>query len=344
MDPWILFAVSALGVIGAGVWIGRVSGELGERLKLGEAWAGAVLLSLATTLPELVSTVTVAARGQAGMALGGVLGSITFNLFILASIDLADPQPLYPRLSFNHVATGLLGCMLLGLTIVGVALGNAGIGGPRGIGLGHVGAVSMAILAFYLLGQYALFRLARGNYGKTEKVRIKTGMDKWPLRKIVLIYTGLAAAIAVSAYSLGLSAEALAQRYSLGATFAGATLLGVVTSLPEITNAVVCVRQKEHDLAFGNILGANVMVLSVLFFADLCMVRDRLFHAVGQTEAVSAIVMAGLAVLMQGIAIGALAVRSADRLWRIGIASLLLAVLYGASLVIAYQFSGQVLG
>ena len=58
MLEWLPFGASACGVIGAGILIGQISGEIGERLRLGRAWAGAVLLSLATTLPELVATVT----------------------------------------------------------------------------------------------------------------------------------------------------------------------------------------------------------------------------------------------------------------------------------------------
>jgi cation:H+ antiporter len=273
------------------------------------------------------------------MALGGILGSVTFNLCILVFIDLIDPEPIYSRLAFAHIGTGLLSCMLLGLVIVGIALGHAGLWGPDGVGLGHVGITSISILGFYLLGQYALFRMAKGNYAQPQRMKLRTLLDRWPLRHILLVYGGLAIVILVAAVNLGIAAEALAARYHLGATFAGATLLGIVTSLPEITNAIACARQREHDLAVGNILGANAMVLSVLFVADLCYVHGRLFHVIGQTEAISSIAMAGLAIVMLGVAIGALAVRSADRVWRVGIASVLLAGLYALSLVIAYHFS-----
>jgi len=339
MDPaWIQFALSAIGVIIAGVFIGRVSGELGERLQLGRAWSGAVLLSLATTLPELVATVTVAMHGEVGLALGCVLGSMIFNVFILVFVDIFGTEPFYHKVSFTHIATGVLGCALLGLMISGIALGNAQPAGWKGIGIGHVGITSLVILVLYILGQYALFRLAKSSYSKESAMELSTGLDRFSLVSIIMIYLCLAGVIVIAAYHLGLSVEVLAKRYPLGATFAGATLLGIVTSLPEVTNAITCARQKEFNLAVGNVLGANAFVLIVLVVADFCYWDGYLFAALTSMEAMSSIAMAGMAIAMQAIVLGAVAVRSVDRIFRLSVVSVLLTVLYFSSLFVAYLF------
>ena len=339
MDPlWGQFLLSAAGVIAAGILIGRVSGEVGDRLKLGRAWSGAVLLALATTLPELVATITVALRGEPAMALGGVLGSIIFNLFIFVFIDLFERKPIYPQLSSNHMATGLLGCLLLGVAIAGMSFGYGGIGGSKGIGIGHVGITSLVILALYLLGQVVLFRLAKGSYKSAVKLR-PTGIAHWPLGRVLASYGALAGVILVAAYNLGVSADQLAARYELGPTFAGVALLGVVTSLPEVTNALACAKRRDYDLAAGNILGANVFVFLAVVLADLCTLKGRLFNELMPTEAVSSIAMAGMAIVMTSVVLGALAIRSADKIGRLSIASILLAFFFVASLVIAYRFA-----
>lgn len=334
---WLRFFVSAVFVVAAGVSIGSVSGELGERLGLGRAWSGAVFLSLATTLPELVSSITVVLRGAPGMAVGGILGSIVFNLFILALVDLVGADSIYRRVSSNHVATGLLGCALLGTLVIGLAIGSGG--GGMSFGLGHVGLTPLTILALFALGQFVLFRLARGGAGEEKRVKVSTVFNRMSLRGLWLVYAGIAVVILVSAYNLGVSAEGLASHYSLGATFAGAVLLGVVTSLPEITNASACAKEREFDLAVGNILGANAIVLTVLALADLSYFPGRILSLLSQGEALSSIAMAGIAIVMQAIVLGALASRSGDRIWRVGIASLLLTGFFGASLVISYRFS-----
>lgn len=121
-------------------------------------------------------------------------------------------------------------------------------------------------------------------------------------------------------------------------SFAGATLLGIVTSLPEITNAIACSRRREYDLAVGNILGANTLVLAVLAAVDL-LFRNRIFQSVPVADALSGSAMAGLAVVMLAVALGALAIESRQQISRLSLASFVLAVLYAASLYASYHFS-----
>ncbi|OGR71513.1 MAG: hypothetical protein A2089_01670 [Elusimicrobia bacterium GWD2_63_28] len=336
VNDWIIFSVSALFVIGAGVAIGRISGELGERLGLGRAWAGAVLLSFATTLPELVTTVTVTLEGAYGLALGGILGSVVFNLFILVLVDLADPDPLYGgKLSKSHLSTGLLGTALLGILMAGLALGVAQ---DRGL-IPHnpeiILAAPLGIIALYGVGQFILFRMARQSFDKGMVV--PTVFSKFPMWGILAAYGAAAAIIVFAAMALGSSVHRLSDHYGLAATFAGATMLGIVTSLPEITNALACARQREYDLAVGNVLGANAFVLVVLAGASL-IAGNRLFTGAGTADAMSALVMAGLAVIMQVIALGALAIESTHHMKRLSAASLILASLYAATLFVSYQF------
>ncbi|MCM8794917.1 MAG: hypothetical protein NC819_03850 [Candidatus Omnitrophica bacterium] len=335
---WFHFFLSSAGVIVAGIYVGRISGAIGDRLKLGHAWAGAVLLSFATALPELVSTITVASRGQVGMAIGNILGSCVFNLFILTLVDLIGGESIYRRVSINHMATGLLGCALIGLVIIGIGMGHGQVFGADGIGIGHVGTTSLLLLGFYGVGQVALLKLAKESFSE-ETEPPSTVWYKMPIQRLFPIFGGFIALIFVSAYNLGISVEKIAAHYNLGATFAGVTLLGIITSLPETTNAVVCARRREFDLAIGNILGANAFDLTALGIADFFYLRGRFFYEVGRVDAVSSIVMAAVALVMQAIVLGGLAIRSEHRIWRVGLIPLMLAALYVFSLVVSYQFS-----
>ena len=220
-----------------------------------------------------------------------------------------------------------------------MSFGYGAVGGPEGIGIGHVGITSFVLLALYLIGQVVLFRLAKSTYKSNKKKERPTGMAHWPLGWVLASYAALVGIIVVAAYNLGVSAEGIASWYGLGATFAGATLLGVVTSLPEVANALTCAKRKEYDLVVGNILGANVFVFVVIFLADLFTREGRLFNLLRPIEAFSSVSMAGLAIAMQAVVLCALAVRSVDRIWKLSIPSILLAFFYVASLVIAYHFA-----
>ncbi|MBK6879298.1 MAG: hypothetical protein IPN65_04925 [Elusimicrobia bacterium] len=339
-SAWGGFALAAAFVVAAGTLIGRLSGELGERFGLGRAWSGAVLLSFATTLPELVTTFTAVQRNALGLALGGVTGTITFNLFILVLVDLIEPEgtPIYPRLSQQHLATGLLGCLLLGVLVLGLSLGLAFPAGSLGVGHGLARAAPLFLLVFYFLGQRVLFTLARGTPREETPLRLRTVFDRAPTGALIGIYVVVAGVILAAGRSLVGSAEALADLHRWGDTFAGALLLGVVTSLPEISNAVACARQKEFDLALGNVLGANAMVLVVLAVVALVRPGGPLLAAVPGRDGLAAVALAGIGIVMQGTLLGALAIHSAHRVWRVGLASILLAFMYLLSLVITREF------
>lgn len=335
---WIQFALLASLVVAAATLIGPLVSTLGDRLRLGQAWAGTVLLSFATTLPELVTTVSLSIRGSVGIALGNILGSCIFNLFILVLVDGLSRKPIYSRLSTSHIVTGSLGCALISLTVIGLSLGASEAFGPKGPRLGSLGITTIAILIMYGISQLAVMRVSKQQSGQPESESTPGFWDARPTPVLFLAFAMIGAVIVVSAYGLGVTVEAIAARYGLGATFAGATLLGIVTSLPEITNSIASTRRDQIDLVLGNVFGANAFLVLVIALADIFFVGGALFYSAGRTEAESAIVMAATAIMMQAIVLGGLALRSETRLWRISAESMLLLSLYAFSLYVASGF------
>jgi cation:H+ antiporter len=156
---------------------------------------------------------------------------------------------------------------------------------------------------------------------------------------LVGLYLGIALVIIFSAYHLGIAAETLAKQYHLASTFAGAILLGVVTSLPELTNAITSSRRNEADLAVGNVLGANAFVLVVLAIADFFYLPQSIFLAIPEKDALSSMIVAFLAIIMQGFFLGALAGKSRHQVWKLGTVSLFILGLYVFSIFILQRFS-----
>jgi cation:H+ antiporter len=336
---WLNFALLAFLVVAAGILIGPLVSALGDRLRLGQAWAGTVLLSFATTLPELVTTASLASRGSVGIALGNVLGSCIFNLFILIVVDAMSPKPLYMRLSNNHMVMGVLGCALLALSIIGMSLGASEVFGRKAPRIGSIGITTIAIFIIYGISQVAVLRLSKRSFVVPESASELTFWDNRPLPFLFLAFASIGATIVLAAYHLGVTVETISERYSLGATFAGATLLGVVTSLPEVTNSIASTKRGHIDLVLGNVLGANAFLILVIGIADIFFLGGALFYSVGRTEAESAVILAATAVVMQTIVLGGIAIRSDDRVWRISLVSIILVSLYAFSLFVAYRFS-----
>lgn len=335
---WVQFLGWALLVIISGIFIGRIIGALGERLKLGQVWAGTVLLSIVTTLPEMVTTSSVASRGAIGIALGNVIGSCIFNLFILVLMDFLSPPGVYSRVSMSHITTGLLGITLLALAICGISLGHVGLFGPAGPQIGFLGITSLLIIFIYAMGQFNIYAIAKKTFRETEP-SFGSFWESKSTAILVFAFLCIALTIIVSAFQLGKAVESIANTYTLGATFAGATLLGIVTSLPEMTNAIASTRRGQQDLVVGNVLGANAFLILVLALVDIAFLKGAIFYKIGQSEAMSAIILAATAIIMQTIVLGAISTRNIQRFWKIGIVSSILIFFYVSSLILSYEFS-----
>ena len=117
----------------------KISASLG----LGHAWAGAILLPLATSLPELVTSLRAALINAPNLAGGNVYGSILFNLTLIALIDLVQGRVLVCDVK-NSYSDRLFSMLILIVSILGFVLAL-----PYRL---MVGLDSIAILVVYLLG------------------------------------------------------------------------------------------------------------------------------------------------------------------------------------------------
>lgn len=120
---------------------------------LTEAFVGALLVGLMTSLPEAATTVAALRLRAVDLAVGSILGSNAFNMMILVVMDVAYvPGPVLADASRDHLVTtfGAVACIGLGL----IAILARGAQRPR-----HLRAESVLIIATYVLVAWALYRV-----------------------------------------------------------------------------------------------------------------------------------------------------------------------------------------
>lgn len=94
--------LSAFGAGGVAVWIAgtrlaRQVDEIGERTGLGQALLGLLLLGVATSLPEIATTISGAIIGNAQLVVGNLFGGVAFQITVLAIVDvIAVRGPTWP--------------------------------------------------------------------------------------------------------------------------------------------------------------------------------------------------------------------------------------------------------
>jgi cation:H+ antiporter len=146
------YAAAAFVVVVAGTWLPFVGLELADAMGWRTTFVGTLFVAGATSLPELVVTVSALRLGAVDMAIANLLGSNLFDVLILAIDDLAYIRgPLLASVSPTHAVSAFAAVIMSGIFIVAVLYR------PETRFRGTIGWVSLSLLVVYLLSSYAIY-------------------------------------------------------------------------------------------------------------------------------------------------------------------------------------------
>lgn len=146
------FAMAAVVIVAAGIWLPFVAKDMAEIMGWGESFVGTLFVAVVTSLPEAAVSIAAVRLGALDMALGNLFGSSLFNMTILAIDDLFYlPGPLLSDVSQSHMVSALSAMMMSGIAIVGLFYR------PKKRLFKTVGWVSLFLLSVYLLNTFAIY-------------------------------------------------------------------------------------------------------------------------------------------------------------------------------------------
>jgi cation:H+ antiporter len=149
---YIRFALAAVAIIGAGIWLSFIGDEIAQVTGWGATFAGSLFLAITTSLPEVVVAVSALRLGAIDMGVAAMLGSNIFNMAIIAPVDLAYSQgPILSFASPAYVVTALVVIAMGALVIAGLRLR------PRRMTFAVMSWYSPGLIGLYIFGAYALF-------------------------------------------------------------------------------------------------------------------------------------------------------------------------------------------
>jgi cation:H+ antiporter len=147
-------------------------------------------------------------------------------------------------------------------------------------------------------------------------------------------YTGISAAIIFAAgWLLATTGDALATQTGLGASFVGVALVAASTSLPELSTTLGAVRRGNHQMAVSNILGTNCLELALFLPADLVYRGGPLLRELDR----SATFAGAIGIVVTALFLVGLIERRNRTMFRMGLDSLAVLVVYIAGLAGLYQ-------
>ncbi|MGN1162795.1 MAG: calcium/sodium antiporter [Christensenellales bacterium] len=238
-----------------GDWFVKSSIQIAKRTKIPQAIIGATIVSIATTLPELIVTILSSANGSFGLAVGNSIGSVIANTGLVAGIALCFLKLKQDSKFMNmKFAAFILICLFL----LSVSI-NQNISWVEGMFL------ILIAIAFFALNVHDA-KKSFGQFGPDEDDT--KDMKTW---QIALFFILGAAGIAGGAELLVLGGENLARLAGMSETFIGLTIIGIGTSLPELVTTISSIRKKAGSIGIGNIVGANILNIGLLIGLASCI-------------------------------------------------------------------------
>ena len=244
--PVLLFALGLVLLIKGGDWFVDGATDIAQHFHVPELIIGATVVSLGTTLPEVMVSATSAVSGHGEIAYGNAIGSIICNTALIAAITVAvRPCPIDPK--------SLKLPVLFFFSAAGIYCLNAYVTGYFGRG---IGVCLLVILALYL---YCTIRQGMKNPVPAEQE--ETAATPRPIGISVLLLVLGAALIAVGADLLVDNGTLIAKALGVPESVIALTFVALGTSLPELVTAITSLVKGHGSLSLGNVIGANILNL-----------------------------------------------------------------------------------
>ena len=230
--------------VDASVWVAEV-------LKMPKFLIGATIVSVATTLPEMIVSVIAVSGGNYAISIGNAVGSVTANTGLILAISAIFVGGVIERRDF-----GIKAILIMAATIIIFIFGLSGTFGIL------PSILLLAILIYYMYETAASAKRSVSTIEEKEVVKEKIDAKKIIINILKFILG--AAGIVLGADLLVENAKLLASAIGVSDGIIAITIVAIGTSLPELITTITSITKKQGDLGVGNIIGANIIDLVLI--------------------------------------------------------------------------------
>ncbi len=242
-------------LIKGGDWLSDHSSNVAFLIGIPPVVVGLTIVSIATSTPELFTSISALRSDSPGLILGNIIGSNIANIGLILGIALLlGTVPTKDAVSFAQrvclVTVTLVFCAFLSFSP------NQEIGLAAGLLLLGFILTYLVVITLHALGN------KQRSFGREGAETSNTANFPLGLSIIALIIS--TAALWVGADSLVFGSKNLAQLAEVPEELIGFTLLAIGTSLPELAASISLLRKGETTMLLGNIVGSNLFNLSLI--------------------------------------------------------------------------------
>lgn len=251
MLVYVLFVVGFVVLVkGADILVAG-SASIAKKYKVSDIVIGLTIVSMGTSMPELLVNIMASSAGSSDIAVGNVIGSNISNILLILGVSaLIFPLAINEKTVLAEIPYSLIATLLLAFLANSVVFGN------EVASIGRLDAV--ILLGFFFLFMTYIIQLIK--QGRSEFIEAGPE-DMLPIpRSVLYIVLGIAGLFFGGKWVVD-GAKEIASVFGMSEKLIGLTIVAIGTSLPELVTSAVAAYKKSTDIAVANVIGSNIFNL-----------------------------------------------------------------------------------
>ena len=251
MAVYLLFVVGFVLLIKGADWLVAGSATIAKKNNVSNLVIGLTIVSMGTSMPELIVNVLASSKDASQIAIGNILGSNIANiLLILGVAAFIYPIKIKESTVFSEIPYSIIALLLVAF------VANSNLFGSHNNSINQIDGI--ILMAFFGLFVVYIIRLAKnGSADMIEDIpdeKITAG------KSFLMVLLGMIGLFFGGQWVVN-GAIAAAEHFGLSEAFIGLTVVAIGTSLPELVTSAVAAYRKNTDIAMANIIGSNIFNL-----------------------------------------------------------------------------------
>ncbi len=236
-------------------WLVDGATAIAARFGVSDLIIGLTIVSMGTSLPELIISVIASIDGSSGLVTGNVLGSNIANVLLILGITaIICDLPVHRNTILSELPFSLAAALLVGF------LANSALGPDLETELSISRIDGLLIFFFFFLFMVYIVLITREDQQKSQDTEA-VSVAPAPMQKSLLLILAGVICLFLGGKWVVEGAVHLAGLFGMSQTLVGLTVVAIGTSLPELVTSVLAARKKNTDIAVGNAIGSNIFNL-----------------------------------------------------------------------------------
>lgn len=251
MAVYLLFVVGFILLIKGADWLVAGSATIAKKNNVSNLVVGLTIVSMGTSMPELIVNVLASSKDASQIAIGNILGSNIANiLLILGVAAFIYPIKIKESTVFSEIPYSIIALLLVAF------VANSNLFGSHNNSINQIDGI--ILMAFFGLFVAYIIRLAKN--GSADMIDDIPDEKTTTGKSFLMVLLGMIGLFFGGQWVVN-GAIAAAEHFGLSEAFIGLTVVAIGTSLPELVTSAVAAYRKNTDIAMANIIGSNIFNL-----------------------------------------------------------------------------------